>query len=459
MSSSSGNPTDSAAQLSAHLQTGLALFQQRQFVAARIQFEATLPLAPNHPEIHKAIGDTFQGEKRLTEALPHWYRAIELKPDYVQAWQNLGLGLEHFDQLDEAITCHHRVTELCPGDSKAHRFLGMSQLDAGQLDAAQASFDRALQLNSNDPENRWQKFFLMALRGEFPQAWAEYEYRFKIPGRTTPERHFQKPKWRGEPLRGKTLFLHAEQGFGDTIQAVRYAPLLADQGARVLLGCPPPLVALLRTVCGVAEILAEIPADLAFDFHLPLMSLPGVLGTTLETAPCDVPYLAAPAEARVSLPANAEARVKIGLVWSGSHSQPIDRRSVPLMELRPLLDVPGVAFYSLQVGEAAADLEACGFGDCITNLAPQLKDFAATAAAIAQLDLVVTVDTSVAHLAGALGKPTWLLLSFAPDWRWLRDREASPWYPSMRLFRQTRAGGWAEVAQRIADELTRRASP
>ena len=410
-----------AAQLDAMLQEGLALFQQHRFAAARARFEDALPLAPNHPEIHKAIGDTLQGENRLSEALPHWHRATALNPRFAAAWQNLGLGLEYFDHLDEAISCHQRAIELWPEDAKAHRLLGMALLDAGHLDEAQARFDRALQLDPADPENHWQKFFIMALRGEFPQAWSEYEWRFKIPGRTTPERHFTKPKWRGEPLRGKTLFLHAEQGFGDTLQAVRYVPLLAEQGARVILGCPPKLGSLLRTVQGVSEVITEIPDSLAFDFHLPLISLPCLLGTTLTNAPRPLSYLAAPAGAHALLPAAPGARLKVGLVWCGSLSQPLERRPVPLEELRPLFDVPGVAFHSLQVGGGSAELASCGFGNRIADLSPQLTDFAVTAAAIAQLDLIITVDTSVAHLAGALGKPTWLLLSFAPDWRWLRD--------------------------------------
>lgn len=264
------------------------------------------------------------------------------------------------------------------------------------------------------------------------------------------------PPWAGpeEPLDGKTVLLWTEQGYGDAIQFIRYAPMVADLGARVIVGCQPELQRLFRTVKGVDAVytLSEL-RQAHYDYHAPVLSLPYLFGTTVETIPATVPYVTAPAGASASL--DAEGPLKVGLAWAGHPRQSEDaRRSMPLRMMRPLLSLPGIDWYSLQVGAASAQINVLGLSGIVQDLSPRLHDFADTAAVIDQLDLVVTVDTSVAHLAGALGKPVWILLAHDADWRWMEYRLDSPWYPTARLFRQPWPGNWMSVIEDVREALT-----
>jgi hypothetical protein len=261
------------------------------------------------------------------------------------------------------------------------------------LDAAQKEYEQALQLAPQDPEVHWQLFVMMVLRGEFPQAWQEYEWRWHVQHRTTPKREFAQPKWDGSLLQGRTILLWAEQGFGDSIQIARYIPLVQARGGRILLWCPPELEALLCTVSEGIEVFSQRAQKTYFDIHLPLMSLPLVFGTTLETIPNQVPYLRVPKATDFRLPTSGDQRLRVGLVWCGSKSQPNDRRPIPFEYLLPLLEMEGVEFFSLQVGSAADDPSRFSAAARIVDLRSRLTDFAMTAAAIDQLDLVITVDT------------------------------------------------------------------
>ncbi|MSR42736.1 MAG: tetratricopeptide repeat protein [Pedosphaera sp.] len=439
--------------LVAHGNLGLAFYRLKRFPEAHAALGRAAAIAPHNAEVQKAIGDIYQAEGRLDEAIGAWLHAVELKADYVDAWRNLGLAFEHKNRLAEAISCHQKTVSLQPDNHRNHRCLAIAQMDAGQLEASQASIARALHADPADPESRWHQFSLRAFRGEFPAAWADYECRAEQPHRIGPGHVFTEPLWEGQPLAGRTLLLHCEQGLGDTLLAARYLPHLASYGGRVLLWCPAQLVDLLQRISGPVEVFSQRPTQSTCDFHLPLMSLPGIFQTTLETIPRETPYLSVPPQSHFPLPVPAGTRLRVGLVWTGSRCQPIERRPIPLIELQPIFDLPGISYYSLQVGTGEQDLVQCGFGWHIVNLAPELTDFGRTAAALSQLDLLITIDTSVAHLAGALGKPTWLLLSFAPDWRWLRERDDSPWYPTMRLFRQPLAGSWATVVEQVHAEL------
>jgi tetratricopeptide (TPR) repeat protein len=429
------------------MEQGLLRQQQCQWTQARECFTRVQSVQPDNPQILDAIGYTWQAQLDFDQAILLWRRAVKLKPDYADVWQNLGLAHEHRGELPEAISCHQQAATLRPEQSKAHRLLGTAQLDYGVLPAAQKCFDRALELAPDDPEAMWQRFFLRALTGDFPGAWADYECRFQLPARTTPDPQFAAPRWNGEPLPGQTLLLHAEQGFGDTIQMIRYAPRAAERAGRILLWAPAPLRALMATAHGVDEVTTTKPTEGTFAAHLPLMSLPGVFGDSLETIPREIPYLGNPSPRERGKP------MKIGLAWAGSGNQPLDRRSVTLSDLTPLLAVGNVEWHSLQLGEAAGEISGSAWVDGVQDRSGQLTDFAATAAVMGGLDLVICVDTAVAHLAGALGQPVWLLLSFAPDWRWGHDGETSPWYPSARLFRQGQGEGWRAVAQRMAGAL------
>ncbi|MBI4657443.1 MAG: tetratricopeptide repeat protein [Verrucomicrobia bacterium] len=440
--------------LSALLNLGLTLRKLGDARGALVCFQRGVEIDPGNCEIHKGLGDVHRDLGNWPEANAAWRRAVELRPGHADAWQNLGLGLEHQNRLEEALECHRRVVGLRPNDATAHRYFGMILQDLGQFEAAQDRYREALRLNPNDAESHWQVFSLLAARGDFPRAWEEHEWRWTLKNRSTPKREFAQPRWRGEELAGRSILLYSEQGFGDTIQAARYVPLVQARGGRVLLWCPPDMVPLLSTLPSAARVFSELTAEIPFDCHLPMMSLPLVFRTTLATIPNDVPYLSAPLEADLAVPRSDHSRPRVGLVWCGSLSQPNDRRPVPFERLALLLQIGGVEFYSLQKGAAALPNHGPHPARGLIDLGPQLSHFGITAAAIEQLDLVITVDTAVAHLAGALGKPVWVLLSFAPDWRWMLDREDSPWYPTMRLFRQIKPGCWEEVIERVGQELT-----
>jgi hypothetical protein len=265
------------------------------------------------------------------------------------------------------------------------------------------------------------------------------------------------PLWQGEALDGKTLFVYAEQGLGDTIQFARFLPLVAKRGARVVFDCQPELVRLLSGLAGVDELRPQFQANPlpAADFHVPLLSLPGRLGITLATVPSAVPYLSAPlAVIGPNVPRPPATRLAVGLVWAGRPEHANDRnRSMTLEDLLPLADLPGVALFSLQIGPCASDIGTAGATPLIYDLTPQIRDFADTARLIEQLDLVICVDTSVAHLTGALARPGFVLLPYTPDWRWLGMREDSPWYPTLRLFRQPAPGDWNSVVAKLRDAI------
>jgi tetratricopeptide (TPR) repeat protein len=429
------------------MEMGLLHQQRGEWTEARKFFELVQTTQPDNPQILDAIGHTWQAQNNFDKAMDYWRCAVKINPDYADAWQNLGLAHEHQDELPEAIACHQKVTALLPKQSKSHRLLGTAQLDYGLLSAARQCFNRAIELAPDDPEAIWQRFFLRALAGEFPDAWVDYECRFHLPSRTTPDHGFVAPRWRGEMLPGKTLLLHAEQGYGDTLQMVRYAPRVAERADRILLWAPKSLLTLLSTVSDIDEVVSDKPPEDTFHAHSPLMSLPGVFGDSLETLPKKVPYLGNYPQT------NTKKTVKIGLAWAGSGNQPLDRRSVLLSELAPLISVNEVSWHSLQLGPEAAQIANSGWTDLIHDNSEQLNDFAATATMMAELDLIICVDSAVAHLAGALGKPVWVLLSFAPDWRWGWEGEISPWYPSARLFRQKYGETWSSVGERMTTAL------
>jgi len=429
--------------LPAHLELGLIKQTQENWPAARSCFEAAHLLNPANPQILNAIGYCSQQEGCYREAVRPWQQAVSLDENYAEVWQNLALAHEHLNQLPKAIEHHQKAVALCPDDANAHRLLGMAQLDFGLHDAARKCNSRALELSPEDPDAHWQRFFLRALEGDFPGAWADYEWRFQLPGRTTPDLQLDIPRWTGQAAADGTLLLHAEQGFGDTLQMLRYLPRLAMRVGRLQLCAPRSLLPLLENVPSLNEVFPALPQSSNADFHLPLMSLPGVFGDSLESIPTESPYLKAPPGGCV-LPPGHGSRPRVGLAWRGSGSQPLARRSLPVEALRILREAP-VDWFSLQPEGDAPE----GY----TDLAGQLTDFGATARVMNELDLVVSVDTAAAHLAGALGRPTWVLLSFAPDWRWLWKGEASPWYPQAKLFRQQQGEDWQPVIRQVLQAL------
>jgi tetratricopeptide (TPR) repeat protein len=392
---------------------------------------------------------------RCEEALASFDKAIALDPAHARAHHNRGAVLHRLDRFEEAVASFDRAIAVSPAYAHAFYHRGRALRELQRHDQALASYRQAIALDPDNAAAHWEAGLIALSHGDFAAGWQDYEWRFKVEEIASP-RDFAQPQWRGDaPLEGRTILLHAEQGLGDTIQFVRYAPLVAARGAAVVLEVQRPLATLLRGMAGVSKLLCRGEPLLEFDLHCPLASLPLAFATTRETIPAPIPYLRPPAERiaawRARFPA---ATPRVGLVWSGDARHHNDRnRSMPFEMLAPLIATPGIRFVSLQKEARESDLLALRRCDSVIDLAAQLEDFADTAAAISLLDLVITVDTSVAHLAGSLGTPVWILLPVTVDWRWLIDREDSPWYPTARLFRQDSPGDWPSVIARVRQEL------
>jgi hypothetical protein len=406
---------------------------------------------PDLPEAHFNLGVTLYDQCKFDEALASYERAIDLKPDYADAFNNRGNVLQDLHRMDEALASYDAAIALRPMFAEALNNRGDAFLKLKRVDDALASLDGAVACAPDFAQAHLNRSVAFLLGGDYTRGWKEYEWRWQVEGKPRTDT----PQWQGEDVSGKTVFLYAEQGYGDTIQFLRYAPLVAARGARVILEVPNALVRLACALPDVAQVVAAGDPAPAADLSCPLMSLPRVFATTVATIPADVPYLtpdrgAKAASWRQRLAPFSGAR--IGLVWAGSsrphqpNADRIDRRrSMTLAHFAKLADLPGANFVSLQKGPPASQTRTPPTGLHVHDFTDELKDFADTAALIAALDLVISVDTSVAHLAGALGKPVWLLNRFDTCWRWLLDRNDSPWYPTLRQFRQPRLGDWDSV--------------
>jgi tetratricopeptide (TPR) repeat protein len=436
---------------------GSLAHRQRQFDEAAACFRRVLDLDAQHVEAQYGLSSVLQSQGRHEELLEHLLRIVELKPDHPENRNNLGCALLALGRLDEAIESFRRAVAARPDFAEAHGNLGSALSVQGSHAEALASFDRAIELRPEFAEARLSRALIWLSQGDLARGWPEYEWRLKFPNQTVP--HFSQPRWDGSRLDGRTILLHTEQGLGDTVQFIRYVPLVQRLGARVLVGVPPAIVPLLRQsgIENLFSVGAELPR---FDVHAPLPSLPGILGTRLDSIPADVPYLRAdPSLVERWRPVVERfAGFKVGITWQGSPTHVFDRfRSIPLAEFAPIAKVTGVSLVSLQrihgteqIGQLSGRFDVADLADDPSTPAAALMD---TAAIISNLDLVMTCDTATAHLAGALGIPVWVALPSTPDWRWLIGRDDSPWYPTMRLFRQSRLGHWQDVFERIAAEL------
>jgi Tfp pilus assembly protein PilF len=408
-------------------------------------------LAPAWGNLGVALRDTGQGQ----DAVASFRQALRLKPGEPDVLNNLGNTLLAHQQYPEAIACFRDALSRAPGNAGIHLNLGNALRASGGLSEAVQSLRHALQLRPDFAEAHWDLAFALLLQGDYLQGFEEYEWRWQRPG--FPHRRFASPLWLGEDLAGRTLLVHSEQGAGDNLQFVRFVGALAERGARVLLECQPSLAALFESAPGALRIISRGDALPEVDWHLPLLSLPQRLGITPGTIPARTPYLQPLAGRRVVLPPprdQQDTRLKVGIVWRGNPQHPNDRqRSIPLASLGPLFAVPGVAFYNLQVAPAPQFASEAAQQPALIPVGGLRRDFAETAGVVAQLDLVISADTSVAHLAGAMGRPAWVLLPFAPDWSWLLKREDTPWYPTVRLFRQSSPGDWPAVIQRVCEAL------
>ena len=437
-----------------HNNLGAALNEQGKLDEAVACYRGALQLKPDYAEAHNNLALAFKDQGKLDEAVACCRRALQWKPDFVQAHNNLAATLSQQGKLDEAIACCRRALELKPDYAEAHNNLGLALNKQGKLDEANACYRRALELKPGYADAHVNQSMLWLLTGDFPRGWPEYQWRWKA--KPSECRDFSQPLWDGQPLEGRTILLHAEQGRGDTIQFVRYAALVKQRGAVVIVECPRPLLSLLTSCAGIDRLVARGEELPPFDVQAPLLSLPGIFQTALGEIPATIPYLFADPVLvehwRQEL--SGIAGFKIGIAWQGNPKYPSDRdRSLPLGCFEPLARCCGVQLLSLQKDFGTEQLQEVAQRFPVIDLGSRLDEasgaFMDTAAVMMNLDLVVTSDTAVAHLAGALGVPVWVALPLVPDWRWLLDRSDSPWYPTMRLFRQERRGDWPGVFRRI----------
>jgi tetratricopeptide (TPR) repeat protein len=435
---------------------GNVLLELKRPAEAIAAFDAVLAKVPRHLQARINRGNALTELHRAAEALADYDIALSLAPGHPLALYNRGNALRLLDRYQEAIACYDQALAAMPQHLNAWLNRGQSLAALNRHPDAIASYGRALALQPDFADAHFNAAMSFLTIGDYARGFAEYEWRWKRTGMAKPKA-FRRAPWLGEtPLAGKTILIHAEQGLGDTVQFVRYLPRLAQMGARIVLEVQPVLKALLAGLDGVASIIGRGEPLPPYDLHCPLGSLPLALKTDIANVPAEIPYLRASETAiakwRPRLLALPSPR--IALSWSGNVSHPNDRnRSLSLAQLEPLLSTPGASFISVQRELRAGDAQALARDPRILDLGPELNDFSDTAAVLTLADLVIAVDTSVAHVAGALGRPTYVLLPFQPDWRWMLDRETSPWYPALRLFRQSAIGDWTSVIARVRAAL------
>ena len=446
----------------AHLNLGLALQGTGGTAAKEAEacFRRAADLDPGLADAHHALGQIHQARGEGDAAMECYRLAIAARPDLIEARCNLGNILRERMDLDAAMAQYDAALAAAPSEAALHANRGVALHEMGRFDDALMAYDKALEIDPDDAECRRNRGMTRLLLGRFKDGWADYEARwqtrrFKDEGRG---RDPGKPRWTADAVKdGTTVLVQAEQGLGDTIQFSRYVPHIADLGFHVTLQCPAPLMRLMASLEGVTKTVEQGDPAPDHDFHIPMLSLPAAFATEPDTVPADVPYLqpdkmetAAWSDRLADLPGT-----RIGISWKGSAAHPRDRvRSPGLAPLLPLINLSGVSVLSLQKDGGAADLAAHG-ADAVVDPTGDLMDFAATAALVANLDVVVTCDTAVGHLAGALGRPVVMLLPHVPEWRWLLEREDTPWYPTMRLIRQPAPGDWGGAVDQAAKYIRR----
>ncbi len=440
----------------AHTNLGVALARLGKPDEAAAHHLQALALWPGYPEAHLNLGNVLAQKQHRDQAIASYREALRLKPGFTDAHYNLGIALAEEARLDEAVASYREALRLKPTHAEALGNLGHALRAQGKVDEAMGCYQQLLERRPDDPEAHMTRALTWLLLGDYEQGWPEYEWRWKTKefGGGPP---FTQPRWDGEPLAGKTILLHAEQGLGDTLQFARYAAPVKQKGGTVVFRCQKPLVGLFEGLPGVDRLVPPGEAP-PFDVHAPLLSLPAILGTTLATVPADVPYVFAREDLVEDWRRELEQvpGFKVGIVWQGNPSYKADRyRSIPLKEFGALAAVDGVQLVSLQKGHGTEQLRQVDFP--VVDLGPRLDEstgpFLDTAAVIKDLDLVVSIESAIGHLAGALGARVWLALSACAHFVWLLGRDDSPWYPAARLFRQEKFGDWGPVFRRMAEAL------
>lgn len=430
-----------------HFQAGMVLHRNNRLNEAVAAYKKAVRLDPTLAAAYNNLGVALRKMGRQDAALVAYRRCLELKPEDEGLWSNMGNCLRELQLFDEAEAAHKRALSLQTPNASRIFNAALVHRDRNEIKTAVALFDKALTLDPDYVEAHWDRALALLTLGDYPNGWAGYEWRRKLPD--NPVRTFPAgSEWDGrQPLEGKTLLLSAEQGFGDMIQFARFVPGVAERAEKIIVECREELMPVMSTLAGVDQVIAKQSAPPAFDYHLPLLSLPYRLGTALAELPDRVPYLSPPLGERRPVPVPPGCRLKVGLIWAGK-LVPRDR-SCPLKKFLPLMRYRDAAFYSFQIDERRRDIKELGMDGLIIDLADEIHDFGDSAALMMQMDLILTIDSSPVHLAGALGLPVWMVALYTTDWRWLTDREDSPWYPTLRLFRQHAPGNWDEAFKKV----------
>jgi len=440
-----------------HNNLGNTLQDLGRYSEAVLCYQQALRLDPDYVEAYSNLGSAYQQLGRHREALPCFEQALRRNPFHAESYNNLGNTFSKLGYTEDAVRAYRQAIECRRDYPDAHSNLGGALVELGDFEAAFEHLQEALRLEPANARAHWNRALLWLLLGDFARGWEEYEWRWHQP-EVSPQR-FPQPLWDGSPLDGRTLLLHAEQGLGDSIQFSRFVPLLGDRGGPIVVKCQDCLLPLLKTMPGTARWLSAGDETPPFDVHLPLMSLPRLLGVTVDSIPPPPPLQLEAARVeywrrRMESAVTGESVLRVGICWSGSPQYKNNaRRSVPLARLAPLGELSGLILFNLQRGPQAGELTQSPFGRRILDFEAENQGLMDTAAVIANLDLVITVDTMIAHLAATLGKTVWTLLAFVPDWRWLLGRADTPWYPTMRLFRQSKPGDWEGVVQQVLESL------
>lgn len=438
----------------AYLNRGSILTAENRIDEALADYDRAVEIKPNYAEAHYNRGVVLQKKGRYREALAAYEKALANNPDYTEALNNYGIILFETGRIPEAVSAFTRALKIEPGYVEALNNRGSAYREAGDLKKALKDLNRAINISPDYGEAHWNRAIVLLLQGDFKNGWRDFEWRWQKKDFATPKRHFVQPLWDGNPLHNQTLLIHTEQGAGDSIQFIRYIPVIAKSGGKIIVECEKSLLKLFSTIPEISLLIEKGKRIPHFDVQAPLLSLPYIMKTGIDSIPHQIPYLFPDASA-IDLYPDPECK-NIGIVWAGNPKHKNDKnRSVDFHYFADLFRIKRTKFYSLQAGPRGADCKTFATTGLIRDLREFLTDYAATASVIRQLDLIISVDTSVAHLAGALGMQIWTLLPFAPDWRWMTERDDSPWYPTMRLFRQPAPGDWNSVFDKVKNELER----
>lgn len=434
------------------LREAASLHKAGKLDEAILRYQRVLSAFPNAANVLSDLGVALRARGKTQAAVACYQKAIALGHNNAGTWSNMGNAYRDLRRYQDAVSCHQKAVELDGENITSIYNLGLSLRDVGESVNALKYLHQAAERNPDNPEHHWDLSISYLQLGDYKKGFDLYDYRKKLSRAVA--RNFKRPEWNGEPLEGRSLLVHGEQGFGDMLQFARFIPRVANEDGEVHVECHPNLLRLFSTLDGDFNLVSTQQDTPETDLYVSLLSLARIYGATLDRLAAEKPYFEPPEISNLHITGPNDKRFKIGIMWAGK-LVPRDR-SCPLTHFIELTAFPEVSLYSLQMDERAGDLADFGTGGLITDVAPRIGDFADTASVISQLDLVLTIDTAVCHLAGGLGAETWTLLNYVSDWRWLMDRDDSPWYPSMRLFRQKTPNDWDAVFREVKPALKKR---